>query len=63
MGTASALSLCAAYWAAMFAQVAYLRSLDDGVGAVAFSWLSRSLLTIGAGLFLMAKGMLPAMGT
>lgn len=53
---ASVLSLWAAYWAALFAQVAYLRSMEDGEGAVAFSWLSRSLLAIG-GLCLLAKGL------
>ncbi len=54
--THSVLSLWAAYWAALFAQIAYLRTLDDGDGAVAFSWISRGLLAIGIGLFLMAKG-------
>ncbi len=54
--TDSVVSLWAAYWAAMFAQVAYLRMLDDGVGAVAFSWVSRGLLAVGIGFFLAAKG-------
>lgn len=52
----SILSLWAAYWAAMFAQIAYLRILDDGVGALAFSWISGGLLAIGLGFFLMARG-------
>jgi hypothetical protein len=51
----SVLALWSAYWAAMFAQVAHLRSLDDGAGVVTFSWLSRGLLAVGAGLFLIAK--------
>jgi hypothetical protein len=49
------LGLWAAYWAALFAQVAHLRSLEDGVGALAFSWVSRTLLAIGTALFLLAK--------
>ena len=49
------LGLWAAYWAALFAQVAHLRSLEDGAGALAFSWISRTLLAIGTGLFLVAK--------
>lgn len=53
---ASVLGLWAAYWAAMFAQVAYLRAQDDGVGAIAFSRLSRTFLVIAVGLFLMVKG-------
>lgn len=54
--TSSVLSLWAAYWAALFAQVAHLRTLDDGVGAAAFSWASRGLLAVGLCLFLLAKG-------
>ncbi len=54
---ASVLSLWAVYGAAMFAQVAYLRALDDGVGVVGFPWLSRSLLAVGTAFFLLAKGM------
>lgn len=49
------LSLWAAYWAAMFAQVAHLRAIDDGIGAAAFSWVSGAFLTIGLGLFVMVK--------
>ncbi|GEO98143.1 hypothetical protein [Methylobacterium haplocladii] len=45
------LSLWAAYWAAMFAQVAHLRTLDDGVGATGFAWLSGALLAAGTGFF------------
>ena len=54
--TASILGLWSAYWAAMFAQVAHLRTLDDGVGATTCGWVSRSLLAIGAAFFLLAKG-------
>lgn len=56
MWTASVPGRWAAYWAALFAQVAYLRSREDGVGAVAFSWLSRGFLAVGIGLFLLAGG-------
>ncbi|MCJ2032637.1 hypothetical protein [Methylobacterium sp. J-068] len=56
MWAVSALSLCAAYWAAMFAQIAHLRALDDGVGVVAFAWISRVFLAVGLGLFVVAKG-------
>ncbi len=52
----SVLSLWAAYWAAMFAQVAYLRSLEDGDGVSGFLLVSKSLLAIGTALFLLAKG-------
>ncbi|GJD30040.1 hypothetical protein PMNALOAF_1283 [Methylobacterium adhaesivum] len=52
----SVLSLWAAYWAAMFAQVAHLRAVDDGVGAVAFSRISGAFLIVGLGLFVIAKG-------
>ncbi|GJD31739.1 hypothetical protein PMNALOAF_3001 [Methylobacterium adhaesivum] len=52
----SVLSLWAAYWAAMFAQVAHLRAVDDGVGAIAFSRISAAFLIVGLGLFIVAKG-------
>ena len=55
MWIVSVLSLWAAYWAAMFAQIAHLRAIDDGVGAVAFSWISRAFLAVGFGLFVVAK--------
>ncbi len=44
-------SLWAAYWAAIFAQVAHLRTRDDGVGASGFAWLSGALLAAGLGCF------------
>jgi len=53
--TSAVLSLWSAYWAAIFAQVAHLRALDDGVGVSAFARLSRSLLAVGFGFFLIAK--------
>ena len=53
--TASILGLWSAYWAALFAQLAHLRTLDDGVGASACGWVSRSLLIIGTAFFLLAK--------
>ncbi|MCK2053790.1 hypothetical protein [Methylobacterium sp. 37f] len=56
MGMMSVLALWSAYWAAMFAQVAYLRSLDDGEGVSGFSFLSKSLLVLGAALFLLGRG-------
>ena len=52
----SVLSLWAAYWAAMFAQVAHLRAVDDSVGAVAFSRISGAFLIVGLELFVIAKG-------
>ncbi|NEU14434.1 hypothetical protein G3T14_20230 [Methylobacterium sp. BTF04] len=58
--TASAFGLWAAYWAAMFAQIAqiaHLRAIDDGVGAMGCSWISRSLLAVGFAFFLLAKGL------
>lgn len=45
------LSLWAVYWAAMFAQVGHLRTLDDGAGAAGFAWLSAVLLVAGIGMF------------
>lgn len=54
--TASILGLWSAYWAAMFAQIAHLRTLDDGVGATTCCWVSRSLLAVGTAFFLLAKG-------
>jgi hypothetical protein len=51
---ASVVSLCTVYWAAMFAEVAHLRALDDGAGAVAFGFLSGALLMASLGFFLAA---------
>ncbi|CAX23556.1 MAG: hypothetical protein MIN69_07045 [Methylorubrum extorquens] len=53
--TSAVLSLWSAYWAAIFAQIAHLRALDDGVGVGAFARLSRSLLAVGFAFFLIAK--------
>ncbi|MCJ2108774.1 hypothetical protein MKK70_26050 [Methylobacterium sp. E-041] len=53
---ASILGLWSAYWAAMFAQIAHLRSLDDGVGAITCGRVARSLLIVGVAFFLVAKG-------
>ncbi len=50
------LGLWAAYWAALFAEVAHLRTRDDGVGAVAFAWLSGALLAAGTGCFASTLG-------
>ncbi|WP_162940462.1 hypothetical protein [Methylorubrum aminovorans] len=49
------LSLWSAYWAAIFAQVAYLRALDDGMGVGAFAWISQGFLAVGFVFFLLAK--------
>ncbi|WP_200945649.1 hypothetical protein [Methylobacterium sp. Leaf456] len=46
------LSLWAAYWAAIFAQLAHLRRQEDGVGAVTFARIAGVLLAVGLGLFL-----------
>lgn len=51
----SALGLWAAYWAAIFAQVAHLRRLDDGVGASACARIAGCLLAAGLALFLFAR--------
>lgn len=51
----SALSLWAAYWAAIFAQLAHLRRLDDGVGASACARLAGGLLVAGLALFLFSR--------
>ncbi|MFC7665160.1 MULTISPECIES: hypothetical protein [Methylorubrum] len=48
------LSLWAAYWAAIFAQVAHLRSQEDGVGAVTFARIAGLLLAAALGFFLSA---------
>ncbi len=48
------LSLWAAYWAAIFAQLAHLRRQEDGVGATAFARIAGLLLAVGLGLFLAA---------
>lgn len=46
------LGLWAAYWAAIFAQLAHLRTQEDGVGAVAFARIAGLLLAAAFGLFL-----------
>ncbi|WP_204165303.1 hypothetical protein [Methylobacterium radiodurans] len=51
----SALSLWAAYWAAIFAELAHLRRREDGVGASACARIAGSLLAIGLSLFLLAR--------
>ena len=43
------LGLWAAYWAAIFAQLAHLRSCDDGVGARACAGIAGGLLAAGCG--------------
>ncbi len=48
------LSLWAAYWAAIFAQLAHLRTQEDGVGARTFARIAGGLLAAGIGLFLSA---------
>ncbi|MFY9293942.1 MAG: hypothetical protein WAP03_25085 [Methylorubrum rhodinum] len=48
------LGLWAAYWAAIFAQIAHLRMQEDAVGAVAFARIAGLLLAAGLGLFLSA---------
>ena len=53
--SSAVLSLWSAYWAAMFAQVAHLRALDDGVAVNTFAWISRGLLAVGVVFFLLAK--------
>lgn len=50
----SALSLWAAYWAAIFAQLAHLRRLEDGVGASACARIAGALLAAGLALHLLA---------
>ncbi|TXN21316.1 MULTISPECIES: hypothetical protein [Methylobacterium] len=54
--TATVLGLWAAYWAALFAQVAHLRMRDDGAGALAFGWLAGALLAAGTGFFVSTIG-------
>ena len=49
------LGLWAAYWAAIFAQLAHLRRCDDGVGAVACARIAGSLLAAGLGFLLLAR--------
>ncbi|GJD88062.1 hypothetical protein BHAOGJBA_1573 [Methylobacterium hispanicum] len=51
----SALGLWAAYWAAIFAELAHLREREDGVGAVACARIAGSLLAAGLGLFLLGR--------
>lgn len=51
----SVLSLWAAYWAAIFAELAHLRRRDDGVGAGTCARIAGSLLVAGLGLFLLAR--------
>ena len=53
--TASLLCLWSVYCAAMFAQVAHLRSIDDGVGAQACSRMAKGLLAVSSALLLFAK--------
>lgn len=53
--SSAVLSLWSAYWAAMFAQIAHLRALDDGVAVGACAWISRGLLAVGIVCFLQAK--------
>lgn len=48
------ISLWAAYWAAIFAQLAHLRTREDGVGAVTFARIAGLLLAAGIGFFLSA---------
>jgi len=51
----SALGLWAAYWAAIFAQLAHLRRRDDGIGASACARIAGGLLAAGLALFLIAR--------
>lgn len=48
------LGLWAAYWAAIFAELAHLRRQEDGVGAVAFARIAGLLLAAGLGFLLNA---------
>lgn len=54
-GMNAVLGLWAAYWAAIFAQLAHLRRQEDGVGAVAFARIAGILLAAGIGFFLSAR--------
>ena len=54
-GLIATLGLWAAYWAAIFAQLAHLRARDDGVGAFVCAGISGSLLVTGAGVLLLTQ--------
>ncbi len=51
----SVLSLWAAYWAAIFAELAHLRRCEDGAGAGACARIAGSLLAAGLALFVLAR--------
>ena len=51
----SVLGLWAAYWAAIFAELAHLRRREDGVGAATCARIAGGLLGAGLGLLLLAR--------